>query len=224
MRWKKWSSEAILFLLLVVASPSLYAGVPGDTVAAEPVSAYEHRMALRVERWNKLIPHMAMVQYAGGIGTVSAGSGWSYARDHCLETHFLIGFIPSHYNRHFYWTMSLREMWLPWRLRIRKSDFEVRPLTVSLGMSSILHEDFWNSQPDRYPSGYYSISTRLRFLFGLGQRFSYNIPANRRVWGKCISFYYEVSVCDLYLRQAILYDGIPFRDLLTIGVGLIHTF
>ena len=91
-------------------------------------------------------------------------------------------------------------------------------------MSSILHEDFWNSQPDRYPSGYYSISTRLRFLFGLGQRFSYNIPANRRVWGKCISFYYEVSVCDLYLRQAILYDGIPFRDLLTIGVGLIHTF
>lgn len=223
MRWREWSSEVFLLILLLVVS-ALPVAAQGDSLTQKNVSAYEHRMALRVERWNKLIPHMAMAQYAGGIGTVSVGSGWSYARGHCLETHLLFGIIPKQYNRNFYWTMTLRELWMPWRLHVGQSGFEVRPLTVSLGMSSILHKDFWNRQPDRYPSGYYSFSTRLRCIFGLGQRFSYNIPESRRVWGRRISFYYEVSICDLYVRQAVLYDGIPFGDLLTIGVGLIHTF
>lgn len=222
MKWKEWYSEAILFLLLLVSLP-VEARLQGDS-ARTFSSAYEHRMALRAERWNKLIPRMSMLQYAGGFGTVSTGPGWSYARDHCLETHLLIGFIPKRYNRNFYWTLSFRELWMPWRLRTGKHDFEMRPLTLSLSLNSILHEDFWNSQPDRYPSGYYGISTRLRFMLGVGQRFSYNIPEKRRLWGRRISVYYEVSICDLYVRQAILNDGIPFRDLLTIGIGMIHTF
>lgn len=217
MRWRKWSFRLLGVLLL---GASLNAAAKTQ----ESVSAYEHRMALRVERWNRLIPRIALLQYAGGMGTVSTGPGWSYARDHCLETHLLLGFIPKRYNRHAYWTLTARELWMPWRLHIPKTNFEVRPLTVSLSVNSILHEDFWNSQPDRYPSGYYSISTRLRFLLGLGQRFSYNIPESRRVWGRRFSFYYEVSICDLYVRQSILYKGIPFHDLLTIGVGFIHTF
>lgn len=222
MKWRKWSFKALLMTFL--ASLPLTATAQNDSIDQSSLSAYEHRMAMRVERWNKLIPGMALVQYAGGMGTFSTGPGWGYGPDRCLETHFLLGFIPKHYNRHFYWTLSLRELWMPWRLHVGKSNFEVRPLTVALGVNSILHSDFWTSQPDRYPSGYYSFSTRIRFLFGLGQRFSYNIPENRRTWGRRISFYYEVSICDLYVRQAFVCKGIPFRDLLTIGIGAIHTF
>lgn len=223
MKWNVLNIRLFL-LLLVVAFIVPRASAQSDSISVESVSAYEHRMAKRVEYWNKLIPRMAMFQYAGGMGTVSIGPGWSYGRDHCLETHLLLGWIPKQYNRHSYMTLSVRELWMPWRLNVGQSNFEVQPLTMSLGLNSILHEDFWNSQPDRYPKGYYVISTRLRFMFGLGQRFSYNIPKHRRTWGRRISFYYEVSICDLYVRQAIINDDIPFGDLLTIGVGLIHTF
>ena len=38
-----------------------------------------------------------------------------------------------------------------------------------------------------------------------------------------ISFYYEVSICDLYLRQKFMHKEIPLKEMLTLGLGLIYT-
>ena len=35
-----------------------------------------------------------------------------------------------------------------------------------------------------------------------------------------LSVYYEVSTCDLYVRQKMLNKDIPLKDIITLGVGL----
>lgn len=220
-----------LIFSIVLAIAAL---LPAITAAEPPVHAtgedsirianYERRLEKRLNNWKRLIPTTFPLQYAGGMGMFSAGPGWAYGRGHKFETHLLLGFIPKRYNRSFYWTLSLREMYIPWRIKVGKSPIEIRPLTVSFSLSSILHHDFWTSQPERYPKGYYYfLSTRVRAFIGMGQRFSYNIPTARRFMCRRISFYYEVSICDMYLRQKFMHHDIPFGELLTLGVGLIYT-
>ncbi len=151
----------------------------------------------------------------------SAGIGWDYGSSDQWETHLLLGFTPKRYNYQTYWTLTLREYYNPWKINIGQH-FSLKPLSVNLSINSILHKDFWMSEPDRYPHGYYGFSSRMRFQLGVGQRFTFNIPEYRRFLSSSISFYYEVSTCDLYLRQKFLNKSIPLKDIFTIGVGMLY--
>ncbi len=184
--------------------------------------AYYNRLKKRAEMWNRLIPNMFTLQYAGGIGMLSGGIGWDYGSSNQWETHLLLGYLPKRYHYHHYWTFTLREIYSPWSIDI-KNRWNITPLSISLSVNSILHGDFWTSQPERYPDGYYWFSTKIRFHLGLGQHFSFNIPEEKRLLGRRISVYYEISTCDLYVRQKILNSYIPLKDIITIGIGLIYT-
>ena len=131
--------------------------------------------------------------------------------------------LKKRYNSSAYATLTLREEYLPWRIRIASTPFEVRPLSVSLAMNTIFSSDFWTSEPDRYPNGYYAFSSRVRFHLGIGSRLTFRIPERRRYVVKHISLYYVVSVCDLYLRQKIVDSAVPTGDIFTIGIGAILT-
>lgn len=187
------------------------------------IARYEQRLQKRLDRWKRLIPNMFTLQYAGGAGMFSAGVGWDYGSGDQWETHLTLGFLPKEYNRSVYWTLTLKENYLPWRVNLGRSPLELRPLCVTLGLNSILHSDFWTSEPDRYPGGYYGFSSRVRIFLGLGQRLTLNIPYNRRRLGKQLSLYYEISTCDLYVRQKFLNSSIPLKDIITIGVGAVYT-
>lgn len=205
---------------------SLTQSVSPDSIEIEKmnqkIAGYERRLASREERWKRLIPNMFTLQYAGGIGMISAGCGWDYGRSVQWETHMLFGFIPRRYVYPAYWTFTLRESYVPWRIRF-DSRWSIRPLTVSLSVNSMLHGDFWTSEPDRYPKGYYGFSSRVRFHLGFGQRVTFTIPEHRRIIGKEISLYYEISTCDLYVRQKVLNSKIPLKDIIIIGIGAIYT-
>lgn len=199
-------------LLAIISFPS-----PANT--PEPTN-YERRIERRQQVWQKLLPDIFILQYAGGGSTVSAGVGWDYGSSNQWETHMMFGFIPSRYNHTHYWTFNLREVYSPWRIHVARPVF-FKPLTVSLGINSILHGDFWMSEPDRYPHGYYGFSSRMRFRLGFGQRWTVNIPREKRLISSELSVYYEISTCDLYVRQKICSSSIPFKDILSLGFGVI---
>lgn len=203
----------ILFLVPVGA-------VSQDSLANEK---YERRMQTRDNMWRSLIPDITVLQFAGGTGMFSLGTGWVYGKSDNWETTVNLGFIPRKYNDRPYWVFSVKENYLPWRIALGRTPLEVRPLCVTFGLSSILHGDFWTSEPDRYPKGYYGFSSKIRAHIGVGQRFSLNIPYERRRLGRQISFYYEVSTCELYIRQKIMSGKIPLKDIIILGVGLIYT-
>lgn len=99
----------------------------------------------------------------------------------------------------------------------------VEPLYGTFFINSILSDEFWTKEPDRYPKGYYGFSSRIRFHLGIGQKITYLIPANKRFLANKISLYYEVSTCDLYVRQKFLSKTIPLKDIICLAVGLQYT-
>lgn len=183
---------------------------------------YKQRIDNRMRGWQRLMPRLFTLQFAGDIGMFSAGIGWHYGKSKQWETHALFGYLPPRQNYSHYWTFSLREIYNPWKIKIGEQ-CSVTPFSVNLSINSILHGDFWMSEPDRYPNGYYGFSSRMRFHLGFGQRLSFNIPENKRYFHSKISVYYEVSTCDLYVRQKFLNSAIPFKDIIALGVGIIYT-
>lgn len=222
--WKSVYSEirkvVLSLAMLLLACGSAQAFSADDSVK---VVKYEHRLQRRLDAWHRLIPNLYSLQFAGGTGMFSVGIGWDYGSSDQWETHLSVGFLPKRYGNPVYWTATLKENYIPWRVAIGHTPMELRPLCVALGLNSILHGDFWTSEPDRYPGGYYGFSSRLRFILGIGQRLTFNIPYERRRLGRQLSVYYEVSTCDLYVRQKVLCSSIPLKDIITIGVGVIYT-
>lgn len=222
--WKSVYSEirkvVLSLAMLLLACGSAQALSADDSVK---VVKYEQRLQRRFDAWHRLIPNLYSLQFAGGTGMFSVGIGWDYGSSDQWETHLSVGFLPNRYGNPVYWTATLKENYVPWRVAIGHTPMELRPLCVALGLNSILHGDFWTSEPDRYPGGYYGFSSRLRFILGIGQRLTFNIPYERRRLGRQLSVYYEVSTCDLYVRQKVLCGSIPLKDIITIGVGVIYT-
>ena len=223
MKWLNFKYVATGLMMLSGVAASAAAETVPDSVMTDDEfmrnEAYHSRLVRRAERWNKLIPNIFTLQFAGGIGMFSAGIGWDYGRSDQWETHLLVGFTPKRYNYQTYWTLTLREVYNPWKIRLGRH-WSMKPLSVNLALNSILHNDFWMSEPDRYPHGYYGFSSRMRFHLGLGQRFTFAIPEHKRWISSSLSVYYEVSTCDLYVRQKILNKKIPLKDIITLAVGL----
>lgn len=201
-------------------TPSDRCSCAADTTESAVSYKYKERVDRSIQRWHKLMPTLFTLQFAGDIGMFSAGFGWNYGKSKQWETHMLFGYLPPRQNYSHYWTFTLRETYNPWRINIGKL-WSVTPLSVNMSINSILHGDFWMSEPERYPSGYYGFSSRMRFHIGFGQRFSFNIPESRCYLHSKLSVYYEVSTCDLYIRQKFLNSAIPFSDIIVLGAGVI---
>ncbi len=229
MSMKRLIFKGILAMLLSATALPVYSAEveSEDTMKMSVMETpetmrYHERLMKRQQRWDRLIPNLFILQYAGDIGMFSAGIGWDYGSSNQWETHLALGYLPSHQKYHYYWTFTLREVYLPWNVKIR-NNWQFKPLAVSLAVNSMLSGEFWTSEPDRYPSGYYGFSSKLRFQLGLGQRISWSIPEHHRFLSQKIAFYYEIVTCDLYVRQKILNKKIPFKDIFALGLGFVYT-
>lgn len=69
------------------------------------------------------------------------------------------------------------------------------------------------------PDGYYWFSTRIRFHAFLGERITLKLRPEKS-WHRSISFFYELSTCDLYLINAIGNSVLRPRDYLSLSFGL----
>lgn len=181
---------------------------------------YEQMMVRRMERWQKLIPDHYKVQFAGSIGVFSVGTGWTYGKKKQWETDIMIGFLPKFESEHNKAVLTLKESYVPWKLRIAQSNWVLQPLSCSLYLSSILNNQFWRREPDRYPRGYYGFSTRIRANLSLGQRIMYDIPDDSRWLVQDVSLYYELGACDTDFCTFFGDRVIKFRDILSLSIGI----
>ena len=152
---------------------------------------------------NILMPVQSKIQYAGSMGLVSSGFGWSYGKSNNWETDFMVGYIPKYSTDKAKMCFTIKENYIPWKIQSDKFYFE--PLTSGFYVNAISGEEFWSQEPKKYPTPYYKFSTKVRFNISVGQRMTYKIPASLKTHVKFISAYYEVSSSDLYIFSA-------FRD------------
>ena len=86
-----------------------------------------------------------------------------------------VGLFAKFESEHNKAVFTLKQSYLPWRLRVKESAWVIQPLSCSLFLSSVLSDKFWTHEPDRYPKGYYGFSTRIRANLSLGQRVMYDV-------------------------------------------------
>lgn len=195
-------------------------GACQDTIwKREPQYRYDTRLQRYIKVHSALIPTHQMVQLYGGMGLVSFGVGWDYGRRDQWATDVLIGFVPKYEADRVRVTLTLKETYSLWRLRVNEH-FSAVPLTCGLYLNTIFSNDYWGRQPEYYPKGYYTFSTRARLHVFLGQRLDYEIPPERRFFVRAIGAFYEISTCDMYLISAFGNRSLQPRDFLRFSFGL----
>ena len=192
---------------------SIYVSQPSE-------SRYDKRVLRYRRHWAALIPTHLVIQNAGNMGLLSAGIGWNYGKRKQWETQFLLGYIPKHESTRGKLTTTLKENYIPWSIDLGQR-WSVEPLKASIYVNTVFGDEFWKSQPGRYPDKYYEmLSTKFRVNIAFGQEITWQVPHNRRKYAKSISLFYEVSSCDLYIRAKFQDSSIPLKDIVGLSIGL----
>lgn len=193
-----------------------------ESKAERNIIHYERRVDRMKRGWSNIVPNLSTLQYAGDIGMVSLGVGWDYGRRNEWETYLMFGYVPKNETPKAFVTMTLKEVYTPWTIRKGKH-WGFSPLFLTLMVNTTLNGEFWTSEPDRYPKGYYGFSNKVRFHIGVGQKLRLFDIQKKSRWCKDMALYYEISTCDLYVRQKFLNKYIPLKDIFVLGVGIQYT-
>lgn len=180
---------------------------------------YQQRIQNMERRWMKLLPNQFTMQYAGSIGLMSAGIGWHYGRSDHWETDFLIGVVPKYHSSGAKATFTIKQRYVPWHCRI-SSRWTLRPLTTGVFFNTISGDDFWRDLPDKYPRKYYIFPTKVRTNVFFGQQMRYKIPGRHRKLHSAVTFYYELSSCDLYIVSKAVNSSFPWSQTLSLAFGV----
>lgn len=185
---------------------------------------HEKRLKRYQSDWQSFIPTHMKIHYAGSMGLFSIGTGWDYGKRDQWETDLIFGFVPKYTTNHAKMVFTLKQNYIPWINPIGNKGFFFEPLTCGLYVSTISGREFWSSAPDKYPSGYYTFSTKLRFNIFAGERITYRIPENKRFGFEEVALFYEISTCDLYLISGIQNNRLKVTDYLKLSFGLKFQF
>ena len=215
MNWSTFKYALCAGLMLLLFSPGSFA--QQDSIVKP--NKYDKRIHRYRGHWEKLIPTHTKVQFAGNMGLLSFGTGWDYGKKNQWETDVFLGFIPKYDSKRTKVTMTLKQNYMPWSLYLGRG-FSTEPLTCGIYFNTVFGNEFWVHEPDRYPKGYYGFSSKIRSHIFLGQRLTYDIDPQRRYTAKSITFFYELSTCDLYLISAATNSYLRPRDYLSLSFGL----
>lgn len=182
---------------------------------------YEYRINAYNRFWRSLIPNQARLQYAGNVGMINIGLGWHYGgpERHRWETDFMLGLILKNDNPKNYYTFTLRQSYVPFRIPLFWH-FSYEPLATGMMLNFISGEEFWVREPSKYPQRYYGFPTAVRAHVFLGQRLRWEFPKAKRKYVKSISFCYDLSACDLDIASYSTNSYIPLRDILSLSFSI----
>lgn len=224
MNAKKFIFKILVAIISFIPTSPAISATKADSAAMDSMQMarlikYEKRMMRMQERWQCLIPSYYKIQYAGNMGLLSFGTGWAYGKNRQWETDLFIGFIPKYESDKVKVTLTVKQNFIPWKLDVGKY-FSFEPLACGIYLNTILSNQFWVRQPERYPKGYYWFATKLRPNIYIGQRFTFNISPDKRFIAKAITVFYEISTCDYYILSHIGNSGYPLHDLISLSFGV----
>lgn len=180
---------------------------------------YDNRIHRYRRYWGAIIPTQTVLQTCGNMGLVSLGVGWDYGKHRQWETQLLIGFIPKYDSSRGKVTMTLKQNFIPWSMPMGHG-WSFEPLECGLYFNTVFGKDFWTKQPSKYDSGYYPFSTRIRPNIFLGERFTVDVPENKRKFVKSVTFFYELSTNDIYFMRFFRNGSAPFWDTFGLSLGI----
>ncbi|HAN18121.1 MAG: hypothetical protein A2X13_04110 [Bacteroidetes bacterium GWC2_33_15] len=164
-----------------------------------------------------LLPDYVKLQYAGGIGFISPGLGYTFLK-HRLDITLFYGYIPSFLSSDDLHSISLQFTGKIFKFSLKK-DIDVLPLNIGFFLHHNFGEEYWVTLPSHYPENYYWWSPgRMGGIFIGGEirtkLLAHYTPASG------LAFYFRVGSRGLYLTSAWDNSEIQFTDILELGFGI----
>lgn len=165
----------------------------------------------------RIKPDHLKIQYAGGLGFISIGAGYSNKNEK-LEADLYYGYLPESTGGVRIHSLSAKFIWIPIN-GISRKKITLEPLTTGLLVNYSFGKQYFSFDPPNYPYRYYSFPTAIHSALFLGSRVGYNFPANTSV--RRLSLYYEISSFD---REIISFVSNPkslqVGDIISLSLGL----
>jgi hypothetical protein len=162
------------------------------------------------------LPDHMVVQFAGNIGLLSAGPGYSYLGDK-MQTDILYGFTPGFQTKTSIHILTAKNAYHPFKFDLKKG-YILEPLRLGLGISYSVGDQFYTTWPERYPDGYYWWSTSFRLTPFIGSSISRGIGNGQTVI-KRVQLYSELGTHDLAFISFINNKRFPVTRILNIAIG-----
>ena len=168
-------------------------------------------------RFRKFLPDYVKFQYAGGIGFISTGAGYTFLNDK-LDVSFFYSYIPYMISEDDLHSVSLQftSRLLHYNL---SENAEVLPLNIGFFVHHTFGNKYWIRQPAHYPDNYYWWAPgRNAGLFIGGEIKTKLLSGITPASGT--AFYFRVGSRVLYLVNMVGNSEIPFHEVLELGFGL----
>jgi len=162
-------------------------------------------------------PDHIMVQYAGGIGFISIGAGYS-TKNQKLEGDLYYGYLPESVGGVSIHSISGKITWIPIHpVSIKK--YQVEPLMTGLIVNYSFGKQYNSFDPPYYPYRYYSFPTAIHSALFLGSRIGHNFPTNAFV--RQLSFYYEILSFDREIISLVSNPkSLQVTDIVILSLGI----
>ena len=158
---------------------------------------------------------MAVGQFAGSTGLVSAGFSKVSARDK-IELGLLYGYLPKAYGGTNH-SLSLKFAYNPWQLRAFKR-IQVEPVQLGVFICQNFNKDLEFSWGNKYPKHYYWWPRATRFHPTLSTQLSYVFDSERV---DRLAYYVEANTNDLYIASYYPnMKALSLYDIIFFGMGL----
>lgn len=106
-----------------------------------------------------IIPDYAIVQFAGGIGFISVGAGYTI-RNEKLKLALVYGYVPKSIGGLPIHAATARLKWSPLK-PFRFKNFEIQSLSAGLLVNYTFGKQYFAFLPKYYPFNYYNHPTAL---------------------------------------------------------------
>jgi len=167
--------------------------------------------------WNKFIPDYVKLQYAGGIGFLSAGVGYTFFKQH-LDVSLFYGYVPKWFTVDDLHSISLQFTAKLFRIKASKN-IEILPLNIGWYIHHTFGSEFWVKLPDNYPDGYYWWSPGRNAGVFIGGEIKTKLLANKTP-ASGLAFYARAGSRGLYLASKVGNKSIPLTDIIELGFGV----
>ena len=160
----------------------------------------------------KLLPDHLKLQYAGGIGFVSVGAGYTNKKNK-LEGDLYYGYLPRSVGGVRIHSVSAKFIWIPFHLSI-KNRHKIDPLMTGIIVNYNFGKQYFGFEPENYPYSYYSFPTAFNTAVLVGSRIAFSKP--RR-----LSIYYEIIGFDRdILNLANNPKSLNLPDIINLSLGI----
>ncbi|MDP2692060.1 MAG: hypothetical protein Q8O88_00290 [bacterium] len=170
-----------------------------------------------VGKYDWLLPDYAKLQYAGGIGFLSAGVGYTFVHQR-IDATFFYGYVPKGIAIDDLSSVSLQFTAKLVRIRLSEN-YQLLPLNFGWFIHHTFGSEYWIKLPSHYPPEYYWWSPGRNAGIFIGGELKTNWLA-RRTPASGIAVYARIGTRGLYLASKVGNSSIPITDIIELGFGI----